>query len=156
MVLINKISTKIFLPYFRVKVCLHAYQILLTGKVYYLILFSSKLQVIRKYRKLKEHLDHDLWGLTLDVGHVFLTEATGPGECIRRFKNDIKNIHIEDMKKGRHAHLQFGDGEMNFSDIFKARDDINYTGPINVELSRHSTDAVNAAQFAYNYLSAYV
>lgn len=111
---------------------------------------------LAQYQKLKEYLDHDLWGLTLDVGHVFLTEPTEPGDCIRQFKNDIKNIHIEDMKKGRHAHLQFGDGEMGFPDIFKALNDINYAGPINVELSRHSTDAVTAAKHAYHYLSAYV
>ena len=111
---------------------------------------------LAQYQKLKEYLDHDLWSLTLDLGHVFLTESTGPGDCIRQFKNDIKNIHIEDMKKGQHAHLQFGDGEMGFPDIFKALNDINYAGPINVELSRHSTDAVNAAKHAYHYLSAYV
>ncbi len=111
---------------------------------------------LTQYQKLKEYLDHGLWGLTLDLGHVFLTESTGPGDCIRQFKSDIKNIHIEDMKKGRHAHLQFGDGEMSFPDIFGALNDIDYAGPINVELSRHSTDAVNAAQHAYHYLSAYV
>jgi sugar phosphate isomerase/epimerase len=111
---------------------------------------------LAQFEQLKEHLNHDLWGLTLDVGHAFLIEPITPGACIRQFKNDIKNIHIEDMKKGAHEHLQFGEGEMIFPDIFKALSDIDYAGPINVELSRHSMDAVNAAKQAYHYLSAFV
>ncbi len=111
---------------------------------------------LTQYQQLKEHLNHDLWGLTLDVGHAFLTESNTPGACIRQFRNDIKNIHIEDMKKRAHEHLQFGEGEMDFPDIFDALKDISYNGPINVELSRHSQDAVNAAKHAYSYLSRFL
>ena len=111
---------------------------------------------LTQFQQLKEHLNHDLWGLTLDLGHAFLTESNTPGACIRQFKNDIKNIHIEDMKKSAHEHLQFGEGEMDFPDIFDALKDISYSGPINVELSRHSHDAVNAAKQAYSYLSKFL
>ncbi|MDJ0820089.1 MAG: sugar phosphate isomerase/epimerase family protein [Desulfobacterales bacterium] len=111
---------------------------------------------LTQFQQLKEHLNHDLWGLTLDLGHAFLTESNTPGACIRQFKNDIKNIHIEDMKKSAHEHLQFGEGEMDFPDIFDALKDISYNGPINVELSRHSHDAVNAAKQAYDFLSKHI
>jgi L-ribulose-5-phosphate 3-epimerase len=105
---------------------------------------------LTQYQKLKQRLDHHLWGLTLDLGHAFLTEAAGPAVCVRQFKDDIKNIHAEDMRKGIHEHLQFGEGEIDFIDIFKALKDIKYTGLINVELSHN---AVKAAGQAFEYLS---
>jgi sugar phosphate isomerase/epimerase len=111
---------------------------------------------LTQYRQLKEHLDHELWGLTLDTGHAFLTESITPGACIREFRDDIKNIHIEDMKKGAHEHLQFGDGEMDFQEIFDALKDVDHDGPINVELSGHCNDAVNAARQAYMFLSQFI
>jgi L-ribulose-5-phosphate 3-epimerase len=108
---------------------------------------------LSQYQKLKQHLAHDLWGLTLDLGHAYLTEDTGPAACIRRLKEDIKNIHAEDMRRGIHKHLQFGDGEMNFAEIFAALKEIKYRGLVNVELSRHSRNAVKAAGQAFEYLA---
>jgi L-ribulose-5-phosphate 3-epimerase len=108
---------------------------------------------LSQYQALKPHLDHDLWGLTLDIGHAYLTEAAGPAASIRLFRDDIKNIHAEDMRRDAHRHLQFGDGEMDFEQIFKALKEVNYTGLINVELSRHSRNAVKAAQRAFEYLA---
>jgi len=108
---------------------------------------------LAQYRKLKEHLAHDLWGLTLDLGHAYLTEDAGPAACIRKFKDDIKNIHAEDMRRGTHEHLQFGDGEIDFVEIFRALKEINYQGLVNVELSRHSRNAVKAAAQAFKYLA---
>ena len=107
---------------------------------------------LSQYQTLKKEVGHELFCLTLDVGHAFLTETIPAGECIRTFKDDIKNIHIEDMKKCAHHHLFFGEGEIDFSEIFKALQDISYTGPLNVELSRHSHDAVNVARQSYDYL----
>jgi L-ribulose-5-phosphate 3-epimerase len=108
---------------------------------------------LTQYQTLKQRLDHRLWALTLDLGHAFLTEAAGPAACIRQFKDVIKNIHAEDMRRGAHEHLQFGEGEMDFIEIFKALKEINYKGLINVELSRHSRDAVHAAGQAFEYLA---
>jgi L-ribulose-5-phosphate 3-epimerase len=105
---------------------------------------------LNAYQKLQEHVGNPLFGLTLDVGHAFLTEDHGPAESIRKFGPDIKNIHLEDMKKGDHKHLQFGDGEIKFSDVFDALNEIRYAGLVNVELTRHSREAVKAAGQAYN------
>jgi sugar phosphate isomerase/epimerase len=108
---------------------------------------------LSQYQYLKQRLDHHLWGLTLDLGHAFLTEDAGPATCLRQFKDDIKNIHAEDMRKGTHEHLQFGEGEIDFIKVFKALEEINYTGLVNVELSRHSRNAVKAAGQAYDFLN---
>lgn len=111
---------------------------------------------LSQYQELKEEVAHELFSLTLDVGHAFLTEATLPEKYIRKFKDDIRNVHVEDMKKDVHRHLFFGEGEINFSEIFKAFKDIGYSGLINVELSRHSHDAVNAARRSYDYLRNFI
>ena len=110
------------------------------------------IEELSQFQKLKQAVDHELFFLTLDVGHAFLTEEISVGECIRKFKNDIKNIHIEDMKMRAHRHLFFGDGEIDFDELFKALKEIGYPGLINVELSRHSHDAVNVARRSYDYL----
>jgi sugar phosphate isomerase/epimerase len=111
---------------------------------------------LTQYQKLKELVENPLFGLTLDVGHAFLTEDDRPAACIRKFGPAIKNIHLEDMKKGDHKHLQFGDGEIKFSEVFDALKEIQYGGLINVELSRHSRNAVKAAEQSYNFLRYYL
>jgi sugar phosphate isomerase/epimerase len=110
------------------------------------------IQNLTEYQRLAEHVENPLFGLTLDVGHAFLTEDDSPANCIRNFSSSIKNIHLEDMKTGHHNHLQFGDGEIDFTDVFEALTEIQYAGLINVELSRHSRNAVKAAEQAYNFL----
>ena len=107
---------------------------------------------LSQFQKLKQKAGHELFCLTLDVGHAFLTEKIPAGDCIRKFKDDIRNIHIEDMKKQAHQHLFFGEGEIDFADIFKALKDVSYKGLLNVELSRHSHDAVNVAKQSYAFL----
>ena len=107
---------------------------------------------LTQYQRLKELVENPLFALTLDVGHAFLTEDDSLADCIRNFRNSIKNIHLEDMKTGHHKHLQFGEGEIDFFDVFDALKEINYAGLINVELSRHSRNAVKAAGQAYNFL----
>jgi len=111
---------------------------------------------LTEYQKLKDEVENPLFGLTLDVGHAFLTEDDSLANCIRKFSSSIKNIHLEDMQKGDHKHLQFGDGEVDFSEVFDALKEIQYTGLVNVELSRHSRNAVKAAGQAFDYLSKYL
>jgi len=107
------------------------------------------------YRKLKKEISSDLFGLTLDLGHVFMTEDMSVGDCIRQYRHDIYNIHIEDMKKEVHEHLFFGEGDIEFADIFQALNDIGYTGPVNVELSRHSHMAPETAGKAIAFLKKF-
>lgn len=59
------------------------------------------------------------------------------------------------MQKGIHQHLFFGQGEMDFADIFKALKEIGYQGLINVELSRYSHNAVEVAGQAIDFLKKF-
>ena len=106
------------------------------------------------FRRLHEAVSHPQFGLTLDVGHVYCLADGDVRDHIRRWKNVLWNVHIEDMQRGLHEHLMFGDGEMDFGLVFSSLREIDYRGPIHVELSRHSHNAVEAARQSYQFLSS--
>lgn len=115
------------------------------------------IQTMAQYDRLRGDLDHPLMGqllgLTLDVGHVHCLEDGDPAARIHEYRDVLANVHIEDMRRGIHEHLMFGEGEMRFEPIMAALRDIRYTGGVHVELSRHSKDAVAAARKAFDFLS---
>lgn len=92
------------------------------------------------------------FGLTLDVGHLHCQGELPIAGHIRQWRDVLWNVHIEDMQRGVHEHLMFGDGEMDFPPILQALAEIGYAGGIFVELSRHSHDAVNTARRALAFL----
>ncbi|MSQ94397.1 MAG: sugar phosphate isomerase/epimerase [Gemmataceae bacterium] len=92
------------------------------------------------------------FGLTLDVGHLHCQGELPITPHIHRWKDQLWNVHLEDMRRGVHDHLMFGDGEMDFPPIFQALREIGYQGGVHVELSRHSHDAVNTATRALEFL----
>jgi sugar phosphate isomerase/epimerase len=91
-------------------------------------------------------------GLTLDVGHVHCLGDGSVVEHIHRWRDRLWNVHIEDMRRGVHEHLMFGEGEMAFPPILRALKEIDYPGGVHVELSRHSHDAVATARKALAFL----
>ncbi len=105
-----------------------------------------------KFDQLRERIDAPNFKLTLDIGHLHCQRETPLGDYIRRYSDQIVNIHLEDMKAGVHEHLPFGEGEIDFPPIFKALKEIDYQGPINVELSRHSHDGPHMAKQAFEFL----
>ena len=105
-----------------------------------------------KYAKLYAALDHPLFGLTLDVGHVHCLSDGDVSEHAHRWRDVLWNVHIEDARRGVHQHLMFGEGEIDFAVVFDALREIDYGGPVHVELSRHSHDAVEAARRSYEFL----
>lgn len=104
------------------------------------------------YARLHEAVKHPHFGLTLDLGHLHcLGEGPIPA-IIKRWSQALWNVHLEDMRLGVHDHLMFGEGEMEFTSIAAALHEVGYDGGVHVELSRHSHDAVNVAEAAYQYL----
>lgn len=90
--------------------------------------------------------------LTLDIGHLHCQGETPIGEVIRRWAGRLANVHIEDMRRGVHEHLMFGEGEIDFPPVLRALADVGYTGGIYVELSRHSHEGPQAARRAFDFL----
>ena len=113
------------------------------------------IETMPDFERLFDAVDRPAFGLTLDVGHVHCLNDGDCGEHIHRWRDHLYNVHIEDMKRGVHEHLLFGDGEMDFPAMFKALTSIEYTGPVHVELSRHSHNAVNVARRSHDFLTAF-
>jgi L-ribulose-5-phosphate 3-epimerase len=115
-----------------------------------------------RFAELHAAMNHPLFGLTLDIGHVHC-RGDGPIPArIAEWQHCLFNIHIEDMRRGVHDHLPFGQGEINFPPVFAALQAINSPPltkgrpggvALHVELPRHSHDAVNTARAAFTFLS---
>ncbi|MEX0701264.1 MAG: sugar phosphate isomerase/epimerase family protein [Planctomycetales bacterium] len=95
-----------------------------------------------------------LFGLTLDIGHLHCVEDEPIPAHVRRWKDRLVNVHIEDMQKGTHEHLMFGEGTIDFPPVLAALAEIGYAGGVHVELSRHGHAAPQAARQAFDFLSA--
>ncbi len=107
-----------------------------------------------KFRKIAGVLDHPGFKLTLDIGHLFCTEKPGSeADWIEALGPFIVNMHIEDIKSRAHFHLPFGEGDIDFAPIFRAIHTIDYKGLIQVELSRDSHRAPDAARQSMAFLA---
>jgi sugar phosphate isomerase/epimerase len=94
---------------------------------------------LEDYELLESRLGHpEALALTLDVGHCICNEDDSPEDCIRRAGARLAHVHIEDMVRGVHEHLMFGEGELDLPAALGALEDIGYDGLVAVELSRHS------------------
>jgi L-ribulose-5-phosphate 3-epimerase len=107
-----------------------------------------------RFQELDERIRHPLFQLTIDVGHVHCLESGPVGDHIRAWGGRLVNVHIEDMARGVHEHLMFGDGTVDFPDAIAALRDVDYQGGLNVELSRHSHKAVEAVLESAAFLRA--
>ena len=65
---------------------------------------------------------------------------------IRQHQTRLANVHIEDMRRGVHEHLMFGEGEIDFPPVLAALAEVGYDRGVYVELSRHSHEAPEAAR----------
>jgi L-ribulose-5-phosphate 3-epimerase len=104
-----------------------------------------------RFCRLHERILDPLFGLTLDLGHLHC-QGEDVVENIRHWADLLFNAHIEDMRRGVHDHLMFGEGEIDFGPVLRTLTDVGYAGGVHVELSRHSHDAVETARRAIGFL----
>lgn len=105
------------------------------------------------YRRLLDMLDgHERFGLTLDVGHCRCLEPSPAGECVRRHADRLVNVQIDDMRRGVHEHLPFGEGEVDFPPVLAALGEVGYRGLVSVELPRHGHAAPELARTSLEFL----
>jgi sugar phosphate isomerase/epimerase len=112
------------------------------------------IDTMTRFAEFHKRLAHPRLGLTIDIGHLHCLGEVPIADHLRRWQQLLWNIHIEDMRRGVHEHLMFGEGEIDFAGVLAALDDIGYTRGVHVELSRHSHDAVNTARRALAFLKS--
>jgi sugar phosphate isomerase/epimerase len=114
------------------------------------------IDTFHRFSLLEEHVRHPLLQLTVDVGHVHCLEAGPVGGHLRAWGPRIANVHVEDMVRGVHEHLMFGEGTVDFADVFSALRAVGYEGGLHVELSRHSHAAVEAVRRSAEFLRPFL
>jgi sugar phosphate isomerase/epimerase len=105
-----------------------------------------------RFAQLHQAVAHPAFGLTLDVGHLHCLGETPIAAHLHRWREWLWNVHIEDMRRGVHDHLMFGEGEIDFAEVLGGLREIGYAGGVHVELSRHSHNAVATAREALAFL----
>jgi len=111
---------------------------------------------MRRYEELLGRIDAAGLQLTLDVGHLHCQGELPLADYVRRWARRTVNVHIEDMRRGVHRHLMFGEGEIDFAGLLDALAETGYQGGVYVELSGHSREAPTAARQALEFLKPIV
>ncbi|MFJ8764786.1 sugar phosphate isomerase/epimerase family protein [Streptomyces clavifer] len=96
--------------------------------------------------------DPEPLGLTLDIGHCQCLEPAPPADCVKDAAPWLRHVQIEDMRRGVHEHLPFGDGEIDFPPVLEALAATGYTGLTVVELPRHSHAGPELARASLDFL----
>ncbi len=82
--------------------------------------------------------------LALDTGHCIVTQDIDPATAVRRYAARLGTVSLEDMRRGVHVHLPFGEGDMDVPGVLDALDEIGFDKLVCVELSRESPMADKA------------
>ncbi len=109
------------------------------------------IESISQFRSLRDSVGQDLH-LALDIGHCYCTQDLPISKITQEFRNQIATAAIEDIRGGKHEHLMFGEGEIDFAPVLQAFEAIQYSGLIHVELSRDSYRAPQVAAKAIEFL----
>ncbi|MFE7753469.1 sugar phosphate isomerase/epimerase family protein [Streptomyces sp. NPDC057429] len=100
--------------------------------------------------------DPEPLGLTLDIGHCQCLEPAPPADCVKAAAPWLRHVQIEDMRRGVHEHLPFGDGEIDFPPVLEALAATGYGGLTVVELPRHSHAGPELARISLEFLRSAV
>jgi sugar phosphate isomerase/epimerase len=90
--------------------------------------------------------------LALDLGHLIVTQERAPHDAVREMAGQLGTVTIEDMRRGVHEHLPFGEGDLDVAAALRALHDIRFDKLVCVELSRDSHRAHTMVGAAIEYL----
>jgi len=89
--------------------------------------------------------------LALDTGHCMVTGERDPAAAVSEFAPHLGTVSIEDMKRGVHVHLPFGEGDMDMHSVLRALEAVNFNKLVCVEMSResHRADTIIPSSLAF-------
>jgi sugar phosphate isomerase/epimerase len=90
--------------------------------------------------------------LALDTGHCIVSGGLEPADAIHQQRHNLATVSLEDMPRGKHEHLPFGEGDMDLPAVLRALRDVGYSNLACVELSRDSHRAHSMVPQALAYL----
>lgn len=110
------------------------------------------IETVADYSRLAER--HPDLRLALDTGHCLVTHDIAPDAAVRAYADRLGTVAVEDMRRGDHTHLPFGQGDMDIPAILTALESIGFDKLVCVELSRESPRAHQAIPESIAYLRA--
>ncbi len=90
--------------------------------------------------------------LALDTGHCLASGDRDPAAAVRETRDILATVSVEDMPRGVHEHLPFGEGDMDIPAVLTALQEIDFTRLVCVELSRDSHRAHTMVPQALSFL----
>ncbi|MFO0980552.1 MAG: sugar phosphate isomerase/epimerase family protein [Planctomycetota bacterium] len=76
------------------------------------------IETLQEFESFKDFLGRDDLWLTVDAGHLQVTESPPFEPLLRRAARHLVNVHLDDAHTGVHEHLFFfGDGELPVGDV---------------------------------------
>jgi D-psicose/D-tagatose/L-ribulose 3-epimerase len=90
--------------------------------------------------------------LALDTGHCLVTGEREPEVAVREFAAELGTVALEDMRRGEHVHLPFGEGDMDVPAVLAALREVGFDRLVCVELSRDAHRADTMVPAAIRHL----
>lgn len=90
--------------------------------------------------------------LALDTGHTIVTGEREPATAVHEAAAELATVTVEDMRRGEHVHLPFGEGDMDIASVLAALRHIGFERLVCVELSRDAHRADVMVPRALRYL----
>lgn len=91
--------------------------------------------------------------LALDLGHCLVTGERDPAAAVHEFAPRLGTVAIEQMARGEHVHLMFGEGgDLDVPGCLRALEEVGWRGLVCVELSRDSHRAHEVVPAALAHL----
>ncbi|MFB0567270.1 MAG: sugar phosphate isomerase/epimerase family protein [Candidatus Bathyarchaeia archaeon] len=105
--------------------------------------FPFVLRGVEDFSRFYDELNEDL-NLTLDVGHANLNQQIQA--FITTFSDKIVHVHASDNKGNYDAHFGIGYGTVNWTNVAKALEQINYSGAVMLESVKHIAESLQRLQ----------
>jgi sugar phosphate isomerase/epimerase len=115
---------------------------------------GMEIESLADWRWLREQVTGSALGLTLDLGHLAVTESVPLEVSMASVIEDVIHVHVDDCKDGVHQHLEPGAGEIDFDPLLQLLVEQGYSGLALVELSRDSHRAPELIERTIRYLHA--
>lgn len=110
---------------------------------------------LKETLQLLEEVNSPYLGVNLDIGHAYITD-NDLNKVINELQDSLIYTHLEDISGKVHQHLLPGEGDINFEELIKSLEDIEYEGPLVFDLFGMEENQIEYAKKAYSYINTII